>query len=50
MGIMYVLDMVNPEKIGGWQELVDNTISGPVRDQHTWTDLDGKKVRCTWYI
>jgi len=32
-----------PEKIGGWQELVDSTISGPVRDQHTWTDLDGKK-------
>src|SRR5210317_1221829 len=32
-----------PEKIGGWQELVDNTLSGPVRDQHTWTDLDGKK-------
>ena len=32
-----------PEKIGGWQQLVDNTISGPVRDQHTWTDLDGKK-------
>src|SRR5210317_916663 len=32
-----------PEKIGGWQQLVDNTLSGPVRDQHTWTDLDGKK-------
>ena len=31
------------EKIGGWQELVDNTISGPIRAQHTWTDLDGKK-------
>ena len=32
-----------PEKIGGWQQLVDNTLSGPVRAQHTWTDLDGKK-------
>ena len=32
-----------PEKIGGWQQLVDSTLSGPVRDQHTWTDLDGKK-------
>ena len=32
-----------PEKIGGWQELVNNTIAGPVRDQHTWTDLTGKK-------
>lgn len=32
-----------PEKIGGWQELVNNTIAGPVRDQHTWTDLNGIK-------
>ena len=32
-----------PEKIGGWQELVNSTIAGPVRDQHTWTDLTGKK-------
>ena len=30
-----------PEKIGGWQELVSSTIAGPVRDQHTWTDLNG---------
>ena len=34
-----------PEKIGGWAELVTNTnvnlIPGPVRDQHTWTDLNG---------
>jgi len=30
-----------PEKIGGWEELVANTIAGPVRDQHTWTDLNG---------
>jgi len=30
-----------PEKIGGWEELVSNTIAGPVRDQHTWTDLNG---------
>jgi hypothetical protein len=34
-----------PEKIGGWSELVTNTnvnlIPGPVRDQHTWTDLNG---------
>jgi len=32
-----------PEKIGGWQEIVNDTIAGPVRDQHTWTDLTGKK-------
>jgi len=32
-----------PEKIGGWQQIVNNTIAGPIRDQHTWTDLDGKK-------
>ena len=32
-----------PQKIGGWQQLVSSTMSGPVRDQHTWTSLDGKK-------
>jgi hypothetical protein len=32
-----------PEKIGGWQELVSHTLAGPVRDQHTWTDLNGRK-------
>ena len=32
-----------PEKIGGWQQLVDNTLAGPVRAQHTWTDLNGRK-------
>jgi hypothetical protein len=32
-----------PQKIGGWQQLVSSTLSGPIRDQHTWTSLDGKK-------
>jgi len=32
-----------PQKIGGWQQLVEQTIAAPVRDQHTWTSLDGKK-------
>jgi hypothetical protein len=32
-----------PQKIGGWEQLVSSTIAGPVRDQHTWTALDGKK-------
>jgi hypothetical protein len=32
-----------PQKIGGWQQLVSSTVAGPVRDQHTWTALDGKK-------
>ena len=32
-----------PQKIGGWQQLVSDTLAGPVRDQHTWTALDGKK-------
>jgi len=32
-----------PQKIGGWQQLVSDTLSGPARDQHTWTALDGKK-------
>jgi hypothetical protein len=32
-----------PQKIGGFQQLVDDTLAGPARDQHTWTALDGKK-------
>ena len=32
-----------PQKIGGWQQLVSSTLTGPARDQHTWTALDGKK-------
>ena len=32
-----------PQKIGGWRQLVSSTVAGPVRDQHTWTALDGKK-------
>ena len=32
-----------PQKIGGWEQLVSSTLAGPVRDQHTWTALDGKK-------
>jgi len=32
-----------PEKIGGFQQLVSTTLSGPARDQHSWTALDGKK-------
>ena len=32
-----------PQKIGGWQQLVNKTIAGPIREQHDWTALDGKK-------
>jgi len=32
-----------PQKIGGWQELVNKTLAGVARDQLTWTALDGKK-------
>jgi len=32
-----------PEKIGGWQELTASKIAGPIREQLTWTSLDGKK-------
>jgi len=32
-----------PEKIGGWKAIGQNTIAGPARAQHTWTDLEGKK-------
>ena len=32
-----------PQKIGGWQQLSAGTLAGPVREQLTWTALDGKK-------
>ena len=32
-----------PEKIGGFQAIGTNTISGPTRAQHTWTDLEGNR-------
>ena len=32
-----------PEKIGGWEQLVDNNLIGAGRDQHTWVDLAGNK-------
>jgi hypothetical protein len=32
-----------PQKIGGWQQLNNYTLAGPVREQLTWTALDGKK-------
>jgi hypothetical protein len=32
-----------PEKIGGWQSLVNATLIGAARAQHTWTDLLGRK-------
>jgi hypothetical protein len=32
-----------PEKIGGWQELVNQTMVGAARAQHVYADLDGRK-------
>jgi hypothetical protein len=32
-----------PEKIGGWLELVNNTLVGVARAQHSYSDLDGRK-------
>ena len=32
-----------PEKIGGWQAIGGERVAGPTRDQHTWTDLTGKR-------
>ena len=32
-----------PEKIGGWQQLVNDTIIGVARAQHVFADLDGRK-------
>jgi hypothetical protein len=32
-----------PEKIGGWQEIINQTLVGAARDQFVWADLDGRK-------
>ena len=32
-----------PEKIGGWQEILDKKLVGAARDIHSWSDLDGRK-------
>jgi hypothetical protein len=32
-----------PEKIGGWQQILPQTLAGVARAQHTWTDLSGNK-------
>ena len=32
-----------PEKIGGWQQLTTSTFAGQAREQHMWTDLNGRQ-------
>ena len=32
-----------PEKIGGWQQITDQTLVGAAREQLVWSDLDGRK-------
>jgi len=32
-----------PEKIGGWEQILNSTIVGAVREQLIWADLDGRK-------
>ena len=32
-----------PEKIGGWQEIMDKKLVGAVRNSHSWVDLDGRR-------
>ncbi len=35
--------MDNQKKIGGFTAIGQETISGPTRAQHTWTDLEGNR-------
>jgi hypothetical protein len=32
-----------PEKIGGWEQVLNSTLVGAVRAIHTWADLDGRR-------
>ena len=33
----------NPEKIGGWSEILSSTLVGAARNQWIWSDLDGNR-------
>ena len=33
----------NPEKIGGWSEILADTLVGAARNQWIWSDLDGNR-------
>jgi hypothetical protein len=33
----------SPEKIGGWEQVLSNTLVGAVRDMHSWADLGGRR-------
>jgi len=32
-----------PEKVGGWQEIINKRLVGAARDSHSWADLDGRR-------
>ena len=32
-----------PEKIGGWEQILSNTVVGAAREQFIWADLDGRR-------
>ena len=32
-----------PEKVGGWQEIMNKRLVGAARDSHSWADLDGRR-------
>jgi hypothetical protein len=32
-----------PEKVGGWQEIMNQRLVGAARDSHSWADLDGRR-------
>ena len=32
-----------PEKVGGWQEIMNKKLVGAARDSHSWADLDGRR-------
>jgi len=32
-----------PEKVGGWQDIMDKRLVGAARDSHSWADLEGSR-------
>jgi hypothetical protein len=43
MVTLFVFVYGQPQKIGGWKAIGQQTIAGPARAQHTWNDLAGQK-------
>ena len=38
-----------PEKVGGWQSLLTDSLVGVARKQHAFVDKEGNRYVATWH-